>query len=112
MLLTTHYMDEVEALADKVAVLNNAQIVATGTPASLGGRDSGAVTIRFALPDGIAASDLPVAINAESDGLVEIRTEDELRCASCPQRLGSRTQPSPTGTLGHPGSPWKTSTSS
>jgi ABC-2 type transport system ATP-binding protein len=78
VLLTTHYMDEVEALADEVAVLNNAQIVATGTPASLGGRDSGAVTIRFALPDGIAASDLPVPIYAESDGVVEIQTEDEL----------------------------------
>jgi ABC-2 type transport system ATP-binding protein len=78
VLLTTHYMDEVEALADQVAVLNNAQIVATGTPASLGGRDSGAVTIRFALPDGISASDLPVPISAESDGLVEIQTEDEL----------------------------------
>ncbi len=78
VLLTTHYMDEVEALADQVAVLNNAQIVATGTPASLGGRDSGAVTIRFALPDGISASDLPVPIHAESDGLVEIQTEDEL----------------------------------
>jgi ABC-2 type transport system ATP-binding protein len=78
VLLTTHYMDEVEALADQVAVLNNAQIVATGTPASLGGRDSGAVTIRFALPDGITASELPVPISAESDGLVEIQTEDDL----------------------------------
>jgi ABC-2 type transport system ATP-binding protein len=78
VLLTTHYMDEVEALADQVAVLNNAQIVATGTPASLGGRDLGAVTIRFALPEGISASDLPVPFHAESDGLVEIHTEDEL----------------------------------
>jgi len=78
VLLTTHYMDEVEALADEVAVLNNAQIVATGTPASLGGRDSGVVTIRFALPDGISASDLPVPVLAESDGSVEIQTADEL----------------------------------
>jgi ABC-2 type transport system ATP-binding protein len=78
VLLTTHYMDEVEALADQVAVLNDAQIVATGTPASLGGRDSGAVTIRFALPDGIAANDLPVPIHAASDGVVEIQTTDEL----------------------------------
>jgi ABC-2 type transport system ATP-binding protein len=78
VLLTTHYMDEVEALADQVAVLNNARIVATGTPASLGGRDSGAVTIRFMLPDRTSASDLPVPIHAESDGLVEILTEDEL----------------------------------
>jgi ABC-2 type transport system ATP-binding protein len=78
VLLTTHYMDEVEALADQVAVLNNAQIVATGTPASLGGRDSGAVTIRFTLPDGVSATDLPVPIHSESDGLVEIQTEDVL----------------------------------
>jgi ABC-2 type transport system ATP-binding protein len=78
VLLTTHYMDEVEALADQVAVLNNARIVATGTPASLGGRDAGAVTIRFVLPDGISASDLPVPVHAESDGQVEIHTEDEL----------------------------------
>jgi ABC-2 type transport system ATP-binding protein len=78
VLLTTHYMDEVEALADRVAVLNHSQIVASGTPASLGGRDSGVVTIRFALPEGISASDLPVPILGESDGLVEIQTEDEL----------------------------------
>jgi ABC-2 type transport system ATP-binding protein len=78
VLLTTHYMDEVEALADQVAVLNNAQIVATGTPASLGGRDAGAVTIRFGLPQGISASELPVTIHEESDGLVQIQTEDEL----------------------------------
>jgi ABC-2 type transport system ATP-binding protein len=78
VLLTTHYMDEVEALADQVAVLNHARIVATGTPASLGGRDSGVVTIRFALPEGILASDLPVPVHAQSEGLVEIKTEDEL----------------------------------
>ena len=53
VMLTTHYMDEVEALADRVAVLSGAQIVAAGTPVSIGGRDSGAVTIRFALPDGV-----------------------------------------------------------
>ena len=50
VLLTTHYMDEVEALADKVAVLFKAEIVASGTPTSIGGRDSGTVTIQFSLP--------------------------------------------------------------
>jgi len=78
VLLTTHYMDEVEALADRVAVLAKANIVATGTPTSLGGRDSGAVTIRFGLPDGVEVGDLPVAVDSVSDGLVEIHTEDEL----------------------------------
>ena len=78
VLLTTHYMDEVEALADQVAVLSKAEIVATGTPSSLGGRDSGAVTIRFSLPDGVAPSELPVSVSAVSEGTVEIHTEDEL----------------------------------
>lgn len=78
VLLTTHYMDEVEALADRVAVLNNAEIVAAGTPTSIGGRDSGMVTIRFALPAGIALSDIPAPVHAVTDGLVEIRTEDEV----------------------------------
>ena len=58
VMLTTHYMDEVEALADKVAVLNNAEIVASGTPTSIGGRDSSTVTIRFRLPDGVAVADI------------------------------------------------------
>ena len=78
VLLTTHYMDEVEALADRVAVLSKANIVATGTPSSLGGRDSGMVTIRFGLPDGVEVGELPVAAGTVVDGLVEIRTEDEL----------------------------------
>jgi ABC-2 type transport system ATP-binding protein len=79
VMLTTHYMDEVEALADRVAVLNNAEIVAAGTPTSIGGRDSSEVTIRFLLPDGAAVSDLPVAVDSLEQGLVEIRTRDELR---------------------------------
>jgi ABC-2 type transport system ATP-binding protein len=79
VMLTTHYMDEVEALADRVAVLNNAEIVAAGTPTSIGGRDSSEVTIRFLLPAGATVSDLPVAIDSLEQGLVQIRTRDELR---------------------------------
>ena len=80
VLLTTHYMDEVEALADHVAVLFGQEIVARGTPASIGGRDVGAVTIRFRLPEGVSLTDLPVAsARAAADGQVEIRTEDDLR---------------------------------
>ncbi|MGP0032262.1 MAG: ABC transporter ATP-binding protein [Acidimicrobiales bacterium] len=79
VMLTTHYMDEVEALADRVAVLADARIVAAGTPTSIGGRDSGAVTIRFGLPDGVSGSDLPVPPSTLKEGQVEIHTEDELR---------------------------------
>jgi ABC-2 type transport system ATP-binding protein len=79
VLLTTHYMDEVEALADRVAVLNNAAIVASGTPASIGGRDSGTVTIRFTLPDGVTVAELPVGPTSVDERLITVRTEDELR---------------------------------
>jgi ABC-2 type transport system ATP-binding protein len=79
VLLTTHYMDEVEALADRVAVLFGQEIVASGTPSSIGGRDVGAVTIRFRLPEGVTAAALPMAASPAEDGHVEIRTEDEVR---------------------------------
>jgi ABC-2 type transport system ATP-binding protein len=79
VLLTTHYMDEVEALADRVAVLSNGEIVASGTPTSIGGRDSGAVTIRFMLPKGAIESDVPIAVTSIDNGLVQIVTDDELR---------------------------------
>jgi ABC-2 type transport system ATP-binding protein len=84
VLLTTHYMDEVEALADRVAVLFGQEIVASGSPSSIGGRDLGAVTIRFKLPEGVALSDLSLGPSVSSaamadDGHVELHTEDELR---------------------------------
>jgi ABC-2 type transport system ATP-binding protein len=58
--LTTHYMDEAEALADRIAVLSTGLIVAEGTPATLGGRDRAAHEITFTLPDGVAIDELPV----------------------------------------------------
>jgi ABC-2 type transport system ATP-binding protein len=79
VLLTTHYMDEVEALADRVAVLFGQEVVASGTPESIGGRDVGAVTIRFRLPEGVSAGELPVAAELREDRYVDIRTEDEVR---------------------------------
>jgi ABC-2 type transport system ATP-binding protein len=57
--LTTHYMDEAEYLADRVAVIAAGQIVAEGTPATLGGRENAAVEIRFSLPAGTDVADLP-----------------------------------------------------
>src|ERR1700734_2479769 len=78
VLLTTHYMAEGEARAHRVAVLFGQEIVASGTPASIGGRDLGAVTIRFRLPDGVTVADLPVPAAPADDGHVEVQTEDEL----------------------------------
>jgi ABC-2 type transport system ATP-binding protein len=78
IILTSHYMDEVEALADRVVVVSGGRVVAGGTPASIGGRDVGEATIRFRLPDGVVASELPVALGGERAGEVWIRTTDEL----------------------------------
>ena len=49
IVLTTHYMDEAQALATEVAVIAAGQIVATGPPDSLGDRDHAAHTVRFRL---------------------------------------------------------------
>ena len=46
ILLTTHYLDEAQQLADRVAVLRGGEIVRMGTPAELIG-DSGVTEIRF-----------------------------------------------------------------
>jgi ABC-2 type transport system ATP-binding protein len=59
ILLTTHYMEEAQALADQVAVLSDGQVVAQGTLADIGGRPSAQTQIRFALPAGCVAADLP-----------------------------------------------------
>ena len=47
ILLTTHYLDEAEALADRVAVIAGGQIVAEGTPATLGGRSTAKATVSW-----------------------------------------------------------------
>ena len=57
--LTTHYMDEAEYLADRIAVLSDGHIVAHGTPQTLGGRDHMATAISFTLPEHVRARDLP-----------------------------------------------------
>lgn len=47
ILLTTHYLDEAEALADRVAVMNHGEILEVSTPALLGGRASAQATISW-----------------------------------------------------------------
>jgi ABC-2 type transport system ATP-binding protein len=45
--LTTHYMDEAQRLADRVAIIANGEIVARGAPQELGERNGNATTIRY-----------------------------------------------------------------
>ena len=47
ILLTTHYLDEAEALADRVAVINKGVIVEVSTPADLGGRATSQATVQW-----------------------------------------------------------------
>jgi ABC-2 type transport system ATP-binding protein len=78
VLLTTHYMDEAQYLADRVAVIAGGRIVAEGDPRSIGGRDSSVAVIRFAPPAGMSISMLPVS--AKSEGvLVAIEAPDLTR---------------------------------
>ena len=67
ILLTTHYMEEAQALADRVAVLSEGQVVAQGTLADIGGRAAAQTQIRFALPGGCVAADLPAWARPGSD---------------------------------------------
>jgi ABC-2 type transport system ATP-binding protein len=79
--LTTHYMDEAEHLADRIAVIAGGRIVAEGTPGTLGGRNRMAATIRFTLPNGADADDLPPelrALLAGEDGRVTLTSETPL----------------------------------
>ncbi len=57
--LTTHYMDEAQHLANRVAVMNAGQIIAMGRPEELGGRDLRPADIRFSLPSDWSLGDLP-----------------------------------------------------
>ncbi len=80
--LTTHYMDEAEHLADRIAVVAAGRIVAEGTPQTIGGRDRMTATIRFTLPGPLAARDLPKGLRplaeASADGATVVRSERPL----------------------------------
>ena len=62
IILTTHYMEEAEYLADRVAVLLDGRIVACAPPSQLLGGETS--TIRFRLPAGKGQADLPAPVAA------------------------------------------------
>jgi ABC-2 type transport system ATP-binding protein len=75
--LTTHYMDEAQALAGRVAIIAEGRLVAEGTPADLMGRASG-TKIAFAAP----RAELPDALRRGAlleNGRVVIETEEPAR---------------------------------
>jgi ABC-2 type transport system ATP-binding protein len=71
--LTTHYMDEAQYLAKRVAVIAKGVIVAEGPPATIGGRDTAQTVIRFRVEDGQGLPSLGQV--PLGDGTLELRTE-------------------------------------
>jgi ABC-2 type transport system ATP-binding protein len=68
ILLTTHYLDEAEELADRVGVINNGRLVAVAPPAELGGRQNAPAKVSWRDPEGeiaTAESQTPTAFVAE-----------------------------------------------
>ncbi|MFI1935148.1 ABC transporter ATP-binding protein [Streptomyces sp. NPDC020330] len=73
VLLTTHYLEEAEALADRLAIMHQGRIVTTGTIAEVTARQP--ARIRFVLPEAVPAARLPLSLRAAAEGSrIEIRT--------------------------------------
>jgi ABC-2 type transport system ATP-binding protein len=85
VVLTTHYMDEAQHLAHRVAVLAAGRIVAEGTPATLAARDQTLTRVRFHLPAGIEPPP-EFAGQPTTDGFRELTVDDPV--ASLHARTG------------------------
>ncbi|MFI5771838.1 ABC transporter ATP-binding protein [Streptomyces sp. NPDC051658] len=73
VLLTTHYLEEAETLADRLAIMHRGRIVAAGTTAEV--TAARPARIRFELPEGVPAAWLPLGLRAAAeDRRIEIRT--------------------------------------
>lgn len=82
VVLTTHYMDEAQALADRVAIIRDGRLVALDTPQSLGDRENLPTHITFRLPAGVRLPEIPGLNRTDSApgltdaGLVALESAD------------------------------------
>jgi ABC-2 type transport system ATP-binding protein len=74
ILLTTHYLEEAERLADRVGIIKDGVIVAEGPPDEIGGDERRIARIRFEAPDAELPGEL-AALATTHDGRVELRSE-------------------------------------
>ena len=78
VLLTTHFMDEAQYLAHRVAIISGGVIVAEGTPATIAGRDQMISRITFRAPAHVVTpADLQLTTNG--DGRREFSSSDLTR---------------------------------
>jgi ABC-2 type transport system ATP-binding protein len=78
VLLTTHYLEEAQRLADRVLVLAHGRLVADARPGQLRG-EAAETVIRIPLPSGAPTADLPPALAAGADpgaGRLVVRTAE------------------------------------
>src|SRR5256885_1957127 len=80
ILLTTHYIDEAQFLADRVAVIANNIIIAEKPPSSLTNQKQTTTQIQFRTIDGTQPPPIPgVEDTKVADGVLELRTQDPTR---------------------------------
>ncbi len=75
VVLTTHYMDEAQYLAHRVAVIADGRIIARGTPSTLRSRDRMGATIRYRTPRGVHPPWLEEG-QERPDGFTEVVVDD------------------------------------
>jgi ABC-2 type transport system ATP-binding protein len=78
IVLTTHYMDEAQYLADRICVIAAGQVVAQGTPETLRAGTEQLTHIRFELSNGVQAAAVPLAVKVR-DGIAVIETATPTR---------------------------------
>jgi len=78
IVLTTHYMDEAQYLADRICVIAAGKVVAEGTPETLRAGTEQRTRIRFEMPAGLDAAALPLPVTVES-GMALIETPTPTR---------------------------------
>ncbi len=80
--LTTHYMDEAQHLADRVAILRGGRIVAIGSPDELADGGGDQTVISFRLPHGVGIDAVRANVHGQLDvsgALVSLRAADAQR---------------------------------
>jgi ABC-2 type transport system ATP-binding protein len=78
VLLTTHYMDEAQNLADRVIVIARGKIVAEGPPETIGGRATAATVIEFSVPEH-ASSKMPLTATRRDGATFSVESTDTTR---------------------------------
>jgi ABC-2 type transport system ATP-binding protein len=80
ILLTTHYMDEAQHLADRVVVISRGRVIAEGTPDTLGRGAAEAAVVSFRVPVDLDIDDAPLPDDVERhDRTLRFRTPTPTR---------------------------------